>query len=330
MIGSLGLTASLLAIGASMQIKIAAATPGVTAASIGVFAGIVGYMAFHALSYGPCAARRRARPRATATPLPPPPGLARDESCRARRITSTPHTRPSTALHRLTPPHPPYPPYTPSQDHVARARRDLPVQHPRQGDGHRHHGQPRHLLRRGLHFPHHVRAARVERHLLPVRGLRRRARGAKRRRDHSSAAARGSRSAHRPHASSAPYAQPYAPSTPLPPLALWQLRPSCSTASSCPRRRACGSRRSRHSSVTPRPWSGATSAACARWWGDPSVKKLSLVWQENFPGDKLIIPPSPQRAISCLVTDRESGPESTRKTKRRGRATERALLNFPP
>ena len=105
MIGSLGLTASLLAIGASMQIKIAAATPGVTAASIGVFAGIVGYMAFHALSYGPCAARRRARPRATATPLPPPPGLARDESCRARRITSTPHTRPSTAFHRLTPPY---------------------------------------------------------------------------------------------------------------------------------------------------------------------------------------------------------------------------------
>lgn len=53
MVGSLGLTASLLAIGVSMQIKIAAATPGVTAASIGVFAGIVGYMAFHALSYGP-------------------------------------------------------------------------------------------------------------------------------------------------------------------------------------------------------------------------------------------------------------------------------------
>ena len=204
MIGSLGLTASLLAIGASMQIKIAAGTTGVTAASIGVFAGIVGYMAFHALSYGPCAARRRARPRATAIPLPPPPGLARDESCRARRITSTPHTRPSTAFHRLTPPHPPYPPYTPSQDHVARARRDLPVQHPRQGDGHRHHGQPRHLLRRGLHFPHHVRAARVERHLLPVRGLRRRARGAKRRRDHSSAAARAGRAARtgrtpRPH-----------------------------------------------------------------------------------------------------------------------------------
>ena len=55
-----------------------------------------------------------------------------------------------------------------------------------------------------------------------------------------------------------------------PPPLSWQLRRSCSTASSCPRRRACGSRRSRHSSVTPRPWSGATSAACARWWGDPS------------------------------------------------------------
>jgi len=53
MIGSLGLTASLLGIGAAMQIKLAAGTPGVTAASIGVFAGIVGYMAFHALSYGP-------------------------------------------------------------------------------------------------------------------------------------------------------------------------------------------------------------------------------------------------------------------------------------
>ena len=36
-----------------MQLKLAAATPGVTAASIGVFVGIVGYMAFHALSYGP-------------------------------------------------------------------------------------------------------------------------------------------------------------------------------------------------------------------------------------------------------------------------------------
>jgi hypothetical protein len=57
-----------------------------------------------------------------------------------------------------------------------------------------------------------------------------------------------------------------------PPPLSWQLRRSCSTASSCPRRRACGSRRSRHSSVTPRPWSGATSAACARWWGDPSVR----------------------------------------------------------
>jgi hypothetical protein len=64
-----------------MQVKLAAATPGVTAASIGVFAGIVGYMAFHALSYGPCAARRRARARATTSPrLPaptPPPGLPR-------------------------------------------------------------------------------------------------------------------------------------------------------------------------------------------------------------------------------------------------------------
>ena len=154
---------------------------------------------------------------------------------------------------------------------MARARRDLPVQHPRQGDGHRDDGQPRHLLRRGLHFPHHVRTTRVERHLLPVRGhgryrhskyspllargLRRRARGAKRRRDYGTA-------------SSAPCAQPYAPPPPL----SWQLRRSCSTASSCPRRRACGSRRSRHSSVTPRPWSGATSAACARWWGDPSVR----------------------------------------------------------
>ena len=36
-----------------MQLKLASATPGVTAASIGVFVGIVGYMAFHALSYGP-------------------------------------------------------------------------------------------------------------------------------------------------------------------------------------------------------------------------------------------------------------------------------------
>ena len=98
MIGSLGLTASLLAIGASMQIKIAAGTPGVTAASIGVFAGIVGYMAFHALSYGPCAARRRApTARATATPSPPP-GLARAEQGRARRITSPP----LHPLHRIT------------------------------------------------------------------------------------------------------------------------------------------------------------------------------------------------------------------------------------
>ena len=36
-----------------MQLKLASATAGVTAASIGVFVGIVGYMAFHALSYGP-------------------------------------------------------------------------------------------------------------------------------------------------------------------------------------------------------------------------------------------------------------------------------------
>eukprot|EP00964_Phaeocystis_antarctica_P009165 scaffold4966_cov62-Phaeocystis_antarctica.AAC.4 len=151
MIGSLGLTASLLAIGASMQIKIAAGTPGVTAASIGVFAGIVGYMAFHALSYGPCAARRRAPTARHGHPLPAP----RPGTCRAGP-RSQDHVTP------LTPP---------SQDHVARARRDLPVQHPRQGHGHRHDGQPRHLLRRRLHLPHHVRSL-VERHLLLVRGLR--------------------------------------------------------------------------------------------------------------------------------------------------------------
>ena len=101
MIGSLGLTASLLAIGASMQIKIAAGTPGVTAASIGVFAGIVGYMAFHALSYGPCAARRRARPRATATPLPRPQAWRVPSSA---ELAGSRHT-PYTALHRLTPPY---------------------------------------------------------------------------------------------------------------------------------------------------------------------------------------------------------------------------------
>ena len=93
MIGSLGLTASLLAIGASMQIKIAAGTPGVTAASIGVFAGIVGYMAFHALSYGPCAARRRAPTARHGHPLPAPrPGTW------PSRITSPP----LHPLHRIT------------------------------------------------------------------------------------------------------------------------------------------------------------------------------------------------------------------------------------
>ena len=53
LIGSAGLTAALLVIGFSMQLKLAAGTAGVTAASLGVFGGIVAYMAFHALSYGP-------------------------------------------------------------------------------------------------------------------------------------------------------------------------------------------------------------------------------------------------------------------------------------
>lgn len=97
MIGSLGLTASLLAIGASMQIKIAAGTPGVTAASIGVFAGIVGYMAFHALSYGPCAARRRAPTARHGHPLPAP----RPGTCRAGP-RSQDHVTPLTPPHRIT------------------------------------------------------------------------------------------------------------------------------------------------------------------------------------------------------------------------------------
>ena len=53
LVGALGLTLSLLAIGVAMQIKLAAGVAGVTMASYGVFAGIAAYMAFHALSYGP-------------------------------------------------------------------------------------------------------------------------------------------------------------------------------------------------------------------------------------------------------------------------------------
>ena len=53
LIGSAGLTLSLLGLGLSMQIKLAAGVAGPSPATIGIFFCLAAYMAFHALSYGP-------------------------------------------------------------------------------------------------------------------------------------------------------------------------------------------------------------------------------------------------------------------------------------
>ncbi|KAL1523345.1 hypothetical protein AB1Y20_018290 [Prymnesium parvum] len=53
LLGSLGLTASLLGLGLSMQIKLAAGVSGISPATYAIFASLAAYMAFHALSYGP-------------------------------------------------------------------------------------------------------------------------------------------------------------------------------------------------------------------------------------------------------------------------------------
>ena len=52
--GAAGLTTVLALTGAALSVKLASGTPGITAASIAVVLGISAYMAFHALSYGPC------------------------------------------------------------------------------------------------------------------------------------------------------------------------------------------------------------------------------------------------------------------------------------
>jgi predicted MFS family arabinose efflux permease len=53
LIGSVGLTASLLGLGVCMQLKLGSGVPGVTPATVGIFACLAAYMAFHAISYGP-------------------------------------------------------------------------------------------------------------------------------------------------------------------------------------------------------------------------------------------------------------------------------------
>uniref|UniRef100_A0A7S0LIW5 Major facilitator superfamily (MFS) profile domain-containing protein n=1 Tax=Coccolithus braarudii TaxID=221442 RepID=A0A7S0LIW5_9EUKA len=53
LLGSFGLTASLLGLGVSMQAKLAGGIAGPSTATYGIFGCLGAYMAFHALSYGP-------------------------------------------------------------------------------------------------------------------------------------------------------------------------------------------------------------------------------------------------------------------------------------
>jgi len=52
--GAAGLTTVLALTGASLSVKLASGTTGITMSSYAVVLGISAYMAFHALSYGPC------------------------------------------------------------------------------------------------------------------------------------------------------------------------------------------------------------------------------------------------------------------------------------
>ena len=53
LLGAVGLTASLLGLGLSMQLKLAGGVAGPSPATAGICVSLAAYMAFHALSYGP-------------------------------------------------------------------------------------------------------------------------------------------------------------------------------------------------------------------------------------------------------------------------------------